>query len=79
MCDKLDKAARTLLKGLAGGSDDLEVDSGGSVGVENVDFPSGCLAYPDFCFTHTGGFFSGGDGMADEAGDFELFCRLCSN
>lgn len=76
MCDKLDEATRALLEGLAGGGYNLEVDSGGGVGVEDVNFPGGGLAYPDFGFAYAGGFFGSRDGMADEAGDFELFCCL---
>ena len=78
MCDELDEATRALLEGLPSRSDYLEIDSGGGVGIEYVNFPGGGLTYPNFSFTHTCRFFSGGDGMADEAGDFEFFCRLLS-
>jgi hypothetical protein len=54
VCDKLNEAARALLEGLASGGDDLKVDGGGSVGVEDVDLPGGGLAYPDFSFAHAG-------------------------
>lgn len=78
VCDKLDEATGTLLERLAGGGDNFEVYSGGGVGVEDVNFPGGGLAYPDFSITDAGGFFGSRDGMANKAGDFELFCCLCS-
>ena len=59
MRHKLDEAARALLKGLSGWSDDFEVDGGRRMGVENIDFPGGSLANPNFSFAYTGRLFGG--------------------
>ena len=57
MGHKLDEAARALLEGLSGWSNNFKVDGGGCMGVEDIDFPGRSLAYPNFGFAYTGRFF----------------------
>jgi hypothetical protein len=76
MSDKLNQTARAGLQGLTGRSDNFEIDTSRGTRSDDIDFPGRRLTDSNLRLTHTRGFLSGRDGVANESRDFEFFCCL---
>jgi hypothetical protein len=73
---KLDQAGLVRSDRLARGRDDLEVRRERGLRREGADLPSGRLADTDLGLADALRLLVGGDDVADDSGDFELFRRL---
>lgn len=77
--DELDEAARAGLEGLAGWSDNFEVDGCRGARRKSANLPCRGLTDTDFRLADTSGLFARRNGMSNETRNFQFFRGLKEN